>query len=82
MTKTFCPECDYLLKLSANLRLGQQTECKRCRTKLIIAELNPLELDTAIGTGSRRPRHEKKRLSRRELQKREYLEAGDSGYGQ
>ena len=48
MKGIFCPECSYPLKLGAHLHLGQRVTCARCETKLIVVNLEPIELDIAI----------------------------------
>jgi lysine biosynthesis protein LysW len=47
MNETFCPECENPLKVSTHPHKGQQLLCPRCRTRLVIISLNPLELDWA-----------------------------------
>lgn len=48
MLEAPCPECDYLIKLSARAHEGQQIICSFCNTTLEVVDTNPLELDYAI----------------------------------
>jgi lysine biosynthesis protein LysW len=52
-----CPECDAFIKLSVRSRKGQQTVCPTCQTTLEVVTTNPLELDIALPTSTRRHRH-------------------------
>ena len=49
MKETFCPECDFRLKLGGRPFKGQRITCPECETKLIVTDLHPIELDVADG---------------------------------
>ena len=40
-----CPNCEGMVNISGNPRVGQEVVCKFCDTKLTIVWLDPLELD-------------------------------------
>jgi lysine biosynthesis protein LysW len=59
MNETFCPECENHLKVSAHPHKGQQLICPRCRTRLVVINLSPLELDWATAAVPPTPRKKK-----------------------
>jgi lysine biosynthesis protein LysW len=40
-----CPNCERMVNVGKNPRIGQQVVCNRCNTKLEIYCLDPIELD-------------------------------------
>ncbi len=44
----FCPECEYRFKLSSRPHKGQRILCPECETNLVVASLNPVELEVAM----------------------------------
>lgn len=50
--ETPCPECGYRLKLKTHAHQGQRMICPRCETRLVIINLNPIELDPALSADS------------------------------
>ena len=40
-----CPNCERLVNVGKNPRIGQQVVCSGCNTKLEIYSLDPIELD-------------------------------------
>jgi uncharacterized paraquat-inducible protein A len=49
MNIAFCPECENRVKLGGRPRLGQQNVCRRCRARLAVVRLEPLELRLSRG---------------------------------
>jgi len=49
MKESFCPECDFRLKLGGRPFKGQRITCPECETRLIVTDLHPIELDVANG---------------------------------
>ena len=47
MKESYCPECDYRLKLGGHPYKGQRCTCPECETKLIVVSLHPLQLEAA-----------------------------------
>ncbi len=45
MTVVFCPECGYGIDLGAWPQEGQRIICTKCRARLEVINLRPLELD-------------------------------------
>lgn len=45
MKESYCPECDYRLKLGGRPYKGQRCTCPECETKLIVVSLNPPQLE-------------------------------------
>jgi lysine biosynthesis protein LysW len=44
MPKTYCPECDAVIKMD-NPREGAKIECPECGVKLEIISVDPFEVD-------------------------------------
>ncbi len=45
MKETFCPECDLILKIKGRLHEGQRTVCSRCKAKLVVTGVDPLQVE-------------------------------------
>ena len=43
-----CPECGHRLKLGNHPHKGQRVTCPECESKLVVVNLRPIELDSAI----------------------------------
>jgi lysine biosynthesis protein LysW len=43
-----CPECEHPLKLGNHPHRGQRIVCPRCKTNLVVVDINPLNLDLAM----------------------------------
>jgi lysine biosynthesis protein LysW len=44
-----CPECENLIQLGKNVKLGARTTCPECDCLLEVISLKPLVLDYALG---------------------------------
>lgn len=51
MTTAICPSCDEPVKLSGHTRIGQNALCSRCRERLVVIRLKPIELGWADDLG-------------------------------
>ena len=58
--ETCCPECEYRLNLRGYPYLGQKVRCSRCEADLIVANLEPIDLDVVLAA-SRPVNFKKKR---------------------
>lgn len=45
MNYSECPNCERLVNVGKNPRIGQHVRCSSCNTKLEIYSLDPIELD-------------------------------------
>ena len=48
MLKALCPECDHEILFSSPPRLKGRLSCAKCRSELLIIQLDPLALDWAF----------------------------------
>lgn len=45
--RTFCPECQFSLKVGPRPHKGQRLSCPECQTKLVVTDIAPLTVDLA-----------------------------------
>jgi len=66
-----CPECETFIRLSINVRAGQQLNCPQCYSVLEVVSIDPIELEVALGLPKMKVRPSKKLERRKEPHKRE-----------
>ncbi|MBC7238048.1 MAG: lysine biosynthesis protein LysW, partial [Chloroflexi bacterium] len=49
MPRAICPDCDEEVFFSTKPKLGQIVYCPSCDARLEVVEVDPLELDWALG---------------------------------
>ena len=49
MPRAICPDCDEEVIFATKPRLGQIVYCQACDARLEVVEVDPLELDWALG---------------------------------
>lgn len=48
MEQGYCPECSHRFKLKLHPKTGMEIVCPRCKVKLVVTSVSPLDLDLAI----------------------------------
>ena len=58
MALAHCPECNNVIRFARSVREGQVVTCNRCRAKLEVVEINPVEVDVLSSGSKKRPKNE------------------------
>jgi DNA-directed RNA polymerase subunit RPC12/RpoP len=45
MIRANCPNCETTVKLADHLKIGHKVTCSRCKERLMVLRLKPVELD-------------------------------------